>query len=249
MGGVQVLRDLLGGVHVRRDLTIATDLARLLRRHWGARATSHEFIRSKGIASVVIYDACKVTLAGDPEGVRVWTQPAPPATTPRVDVIVPREDVDRVLEDIDAACRLALPPAFIHRFDEWANSGGELRSGGSDASPRVPGPTVTDADLDAAIRHFWMDSAVVLPGDDSMSDDLRRTIRLYNMIDVVVVRNEPHKQLTGGIVVGDGVESSDFGTWFMADHPDAEGLRDLMQRLDGWVRLRLGRPVSTRAPR
>lgn len=223
--------------------TVATDLTRLLRRHWGARANSHEFIRSRGIASAVVYDACKVTLSGAQEGIRVWTQPIPPADSPRMDVTVRRDDLGRVLEEIDAACRRTLPPEFVRRFDDWANSGGELSGEHSDSAARVPGPTITASDLDAAIHDFWRDSAVVVPAD-SLSGDLRRIVRLYGTIDVVLVRNEPHKQLTGGIVVGDGVESSDFGTWFMADHPDAEGLHTLMRRLDNWVRLRLGRPGS-----
>lgn len=99
--------------------------------------------------------------------------------------------------------------------------------------------------VDTAIVAHWGGAATVVANAASSTGELRRTVRLYDTVDVVLIRAEPHKELTGGIVLGDVVEVSDFGTWFTADHPDLTGLHTVIRRLDGWVRLRLGMPDSS----
>lgn len=166
---------------------------------------------------------------------------------PRLNETVAIADLPVVFDRVDAEVRAALPPAFLTRFDEWVAAGGKTTARYS--SPRTPGPTVTSIDLDTAIETVWGKDAAGRADPATSLDHLQRTIRLYDVIDVVIVLSEPHRVLSGAVVLGEEVEVSDFGKWFTADHSDAKGLSDLLQRLDAWVRLRLGFPARARTPR
>jgi len=218
------------------DLETSKHMSRLLRSKWGRGARVRELDSSIGSASLVIYDAAKVTLTPASDGIIVDARSAIPSLAVfETSQTVQPENVNLVLTEIDASVRADLPSAFIHEFDAWVARGGETSS--VPRPPRTPGPRVTQGEIEHHIANFWKTNlSNVSPSGGQASQTLAR---IYKKIDISFSTESAHGELIGGILLAEGIAVSAFGAWLSADHSDAAGLLRVCELIDHWARLRL----------
>lgn len=214
-------------------------MSRFLRSRWGSGARMRELDSSIGSASVVIYDAAKVSLTPASGGVTVDVRSAVPLLPVfEKSQSVSPADLDVVLAKVDATVRANLPAAFLDAFDAWVASGGETST--APRSPRTPGPSVTHHEIERHIADFWKENiSHVRP---SSSTDSQTLARIYEKMDISLSTESAHGELIGGILLADGYAVSVFGAWLSADYPDTAGLLGVGGLIDRWARLRLDLP-------
>lgn len=187
-------------------------------------------------ASAVVYDASRVSLTGDNDGIRIRTRSSL-ATLPMPDLndVVERAELPNALRRVDAQVRQALPPLSTAAFDDWARRGYLLEA--MPSLDRNPSARLTIDQIGAGMTSFWS-------GDISRvrSDEAGRNVRgvVYGRVPVVLGVDSPYGQVNGSIALDDGHLAHCFGTWLLADHPDMTGLRRVNELIDRWARLRLG---------
>lgn len=199
-----------------------------------------EMDSSIGSASLVIYDAAKVTLTPASGGITVDARSAVPSLPVfETSQTVHPDSVDSALAEVDASVRANLPPAFLEEFDAWVAGGGETSS--VPRTSRTPGPRVTHSEIEHHIAEFWKrDLSDVHPSGGQNAQTLAR---IYDKVDISLSTESAHGELIGGILMAEHIAVSTFGAWLSADHPDAMGLRGVCTLIDHWARLRLNLPL------
>ena len=119
--------------HPHRLLTQMTNLeasktmSHLLRSRWGGDARMRELDSRVGSASVVIYDAAKVSLAPGEGDITVVSRSAIPLLpVPETELTVRSAAVVSVLADVDSEVRASLPARFLKAFDAWSTASEEI---------------------------------------------------------------------------------------------------------------------------
>ncbi|MCY1715528.1 hypothetical protein OVA26_01050 [Microbacterium sp. SL62] len=198
-----------------------------------------ELDSSVGSASVVIYDAAKVSLAPAEGDITVASRSAIPLLpVPETELTVRSAAVVSVLAHVDSEVRASLPARFLQAFDAWSTAGEEIPP--PPHTPRAPGPAVTHEEIERHIVDFWKsDISQVHSSGRTRS---RTLARIYGKIDISISTESAHGELIGGIFIADGYAVSVFGKWLSADHSDTIGLLQVCTLIDQWARLRLDLP-------
>lgn len=221
------------------ELEASKTLSRLLRTRWGQAARMRELDSSVGSASVIIYDAAKVSLALTERGITLVSRSAIPLLpVPETALTVESAEVVSALANMDSEVRASLPARFLQTFDAWSTAGEEISP--PPHTPRTPGPAVTHEDIEHHVAEFWKsDVSQVHSSGCTRSQTLAR---IYGKIDISLSTESAHGELIGGILIADGYAVSVFSKWLSADHSDTIGLLKVCMLIDEWARLRLDLP-------
>lgn len=215
----------------------APALAKALKSVWGSRANQSEMNVATAEASANLYAAAQIRVMSTRDGVQLRIETAVPSLPlRRREECSPADRLLDTLREVDAEIRSELPARFVLAFDEWANAGSPF------AAPpdlhRNPGPRLALAEVATGVERFWGSS--VSRVEVSRIGAPTVTAWVYDLVPVSFSFGARHGELNGGMLIGADLLTHCFGTWLIADHPDAIGLERLCAMIDGWAVLRLG---------